>query len=258
MKNITSYIVLIVLGSFLFTSCGSIALVESDSKPISHELWDSLLKKNVAANGLVNYKGFVQDSLALNKYIRLLSDNHPNIKHWNEEERLAYWINAYNAFTVKLIIDNYPVKSIKDIKKGIPFVNTVWDIKFINIEGHEYDLNAIEHSIIRKRFDEPRIHFAINCASISCPPLHNEAFVAERIKTQLDGLAKSFINDPIRNEVGTEKAELSKIFKWFKGDFTKKTDLRTFINKYANTPLKEGGDISYKDYNWNLNEVSNN
>ena len=107
-----------------------------------------------------------------------LRKGHPNDKHWTETEQLAYWINAYNAFTVELILDHYPVASIRDIKEGVPFINSVWDIDFIKIEGKTYSLNDIEHRILRREFDEPRIHFAIVCASISCPKLRNEAFEA--------------------------------------------------------------------------------
>ena len=144
-----------------------------NARPVTHEIWDSLLREHVSEKGLVDYKGFIKDSIQFNKYLDLLSKNHPNDKNWSKDEQLAYWLNAYNAFTVKLIMDYYPVKSIKDIKNGIPFVNTVWDIKFIKIEDRTYDLNNIEHGIIRPTFKDPRIHMAVNCASISCPKLQN-------------------------------------------------------------------------------------
>ena len=118
------------------------------------------MQDHVDDEGWVNYNGFIQDSLKLDNYLTLISNNHPNNKNWSKEERFAYWINAYNAFTVKLIVDNYPTESIKDVKSGLPFVNSVWDIKFINIEGNEYDLNNIEHGIIRPKFNDPRAHFA--------------------------------------------------------------------------------------------------
>ena len=145
------------------SSCGSTAQV-SDTRPMTHEVWDELTRKHVTESGVVNYKGIIQDSIQFNAYLDLLSSHLPNETNWTREERLAYWINAYNAFTVKLIIDHYPVVSIKDIKKGIPLVNSVWDIQFIEIGGKSYDLNNIEHGILRKEFYEPRIHFAINCA----------------------------------------------------------------------------------------------
>jgi len=226
----------------------------SNSKPITHELWTSLLKDHVSIEGNVNYKGFVQDSVRLNKYIDLLKNNHPNESSWSKDERLAYWLNAYNAFTVKLVVDNYPVKSIKDIKKGIVFVNSVWDIKFIYIEGVNYDLNNIEHSIIRKRFDEPRIHFALNCASVSCPRLRNEAFTANKLESQLVDQTKYFLSNSIKNKIAADKMELSKIFSWFGGDFKKQGTLIEFLNQYA--PVKINADAKKKSlpYDWNLNE----
>ncbi|MDH3648353.1 MAG: DUF547 domain-containing protein [Saprospiraceae bacterium] len=224
-------------------------------EPITHEQWDSLLKRYVSADGLVNYTGFVKDSIALQSYLQLLSNNPPQ-KSWSDEERLAYWINAYNAFTVKLIVDHYPVKSIKDIKKGIPFINSVWDIKFFKIGKQSYDLNKIEHGIIRKKFQEPRIHFAINCASISCPALASEAYASDRLDMQLERAARSFINDPLRNKISVGAVSISKIFSWFSGDFKKKApNVIDFINRYAEVPISEGVDIDYLDYNWQLNEA---
>ena len=230
--------------------------VASNSKPVTHETWDALLKKHVSAKGGVDYQGFILDSVKLNSYLKLLSDNHPNAKNWSRNEQLAYWINAYNAFTVKLVIKHYPVKSIKDIKKGVPFVNTVWDIKFIKIEGATYDLNNIEHSIIRPKFKDPRIHFAVNCASGSCPNLLNEAFTAKRLDEQLDKVARSFLADKSKNKIASaSKAELSKIFSWYKGDFTEKGQtLVGFINKYAPLKLDDKAELSYLDYDWSLNE----
>ena len=191
---------LIFLSFFIsiLTSCG-VKEIKSNSTPISHDIWNKLLQKHVNAQGKVNYKGLIEDSTDFNKYLTLLKSNHPNEKNWTKNERLAYWINAYNAFTIKLILDHYPVKSIKDIKNGIPFVNTVWDIKFIHIESATYDLNNIEHSIIRPRFGDPRVHMAVNCASTSCPNLRNEAYVAERLDEQLDAAATAFVNDKTKN-----------------------------------------------------------
>jgi hypothetical protein len=235
---------------FLFT-----VRLAAQTTPVSHVLFDQLLKQHVGKTGKVNYKGFIRDSTELNKYLKVLSANPPQSK-WSRNDQLAYWINAYNAYTIQLIIRNYPLKSIKDIgsKIKIPFVNTPWDIKFIQIGKETYDLNNIEHDILRKKFNEPRIHFAIVCASVSCPKLLNEAFVGSRINEQLTAQARDFINDASRNKITSGKAELSSIFSWFKGDFTKKGSLINYINQYANTKLKADAKISHLDYNWNLNE----
>ncbi len=250
-------IVLSLMAAFLLAiewmSC-KINDYPSNSFPISHELWDGLLKKYASKDGKVNYKGFLQDSVQFNAYLTLLKSNHPNNKHWNEQERLAYWINAYNAFTVKLIVDYYPVKSIKHIKKGLPFINSVWDIKFIKIEGATYDLNNIEHSILRTKFNEPRIHFAINCASVSCPDLRNEAYTPEQLQDQLSEQAKLFLNNPSKNKITTQKIELSSIFSWFRKDFKKNGSLIDFLNIYAPTEIDQNAEIDYLDYDWNLNE----
>ena len=206
--------------TFLLVACQSFSTVNdntvSESKPISHDIFNSLLEKHVNSAGLVDYKSFIKDSIQFNKYLDLLSTHLPNEKNWSRDERLAYWINAYNAFTIKLIMNHYPVKSIKDIKKGIPMVSDTWTIDFIIIEGKKYNLNNIEHGIVRPKFNDPRVHFALNCASMGCPPLLNHAYTAEKLNVQLDSQAKRFINDGVHNKIiSPNKANLSKIFSWF-------------------------------------------
>ncbi len=235
--------------------CSSPQPTNDQSKPISHQQFDELLKKHVDADGWVNYDGFLKDREKLNAYLKLLKENAPN-DSWTKDEQLAYWINAYNAFTVDLILQYYPLKSIRDIGSSIqiPFVNSPWDIKFIEIAGEKMDLNNIEHGIIRKNFEEPRIHFAVNCASYSCPVLRNEAYVASKLDAQLEEQTMSFINDPLRNRISTKRAEISKLFDWYKGDFTKNGSLSEFINQYASTKIVKGTKVSHLDYNWQLNK----
>lgn len=242
--------------SFLLFSCQSSTLGLAGSTPPSHAIWDQLLKAHVKPNGLVDYKGFIKDKAKLEQYTKLLSANAPDRKTWSKNQQLAYWINAYNAFTVTLIVDNYPVESIRDLgpKLKIPLIKDVWHYKFFKIGGVDSSLDEIEHSILRKEFDEPRIHFAVNCASVSCPPLLNEAFMAEKIESQLTKVATTFINDPTRNKISADKAEISSIFSWFKGDFTKKGSLIDFLNLYSKVKIKPSAKISHLNYDWNLNE----
>lgn len=221
-----------------------------------HQLWDQLLKKHVDSAGHVSYKGFIADSTLLNQYLELLSNNPPNLSTWTEGEQLAYWINAYNAFTVKLIVDNYPVESIRDLNPTlyVPLLNTVWHIKFFSIGGKKFNLDEIEHTILRKQFNEPRIHFAIVCASYSCPSLRTEAYTAEKIEVQLEDQAIRFINDSNRNKITRQTLELSSIFRWFKGDFTKKGTLIAFLNQYSKVDIDPNAQISFMFYDWSLNE----
>jgi Protein of unknown function, DUF547 len=229
--------------------------VKPVNKAITHELWDALLIKYVGSDGKVNYNGFNQSRDSLLLYLKLLSDNPPNSTTWTEQEQISYWINAYNAFTVDLILRYYPLESIQDIAGDIPMINSPWDLKFFRIGGVEFDLNAIEHEILRKQFEEPRIHFAINCASVSCPDLRNEAYDAERLDTQLDEQARSFINNSDKNIFSPAEIKLSKIFSWFKGDFETHGTVISFIQQYR-PEVREGVRIKYMDYNWSLNETS--
>ncbi len=238
------------------TGCKEFSSTVSEAQPISHELWDAQVAKYVSPEGRVRYAAWLADTTVLNAYLATLSAGFPTAAHWTEAERLAYWINAYNAFTVQLILRNYPVKSIEDIgpKLAVPFINSVWDIPFIGIEGHTLTLNNIEHDILRKEFDEPRIHFAINCASNSCPPLLHEAYTPEKLEAQLEAQAFRYLLDPRHNVLKETSVELSKIFFWFGGDFKKEGSLIDFLNRYAPTPIRADASVSYRTYDWNLNE----
>lgn len=251
-------IFLLTIGTLLaWFTCSNCRAIRnsSDSKPVTHEIWNALLKKDVSADGWVDYKGFIRDSAELNRYLRVLESAHPNDKNWSRNEQMAYWINAYNAYTIQLIVRNYPVKSIKDIKKGLAFVNSVWDIKFIKIQGFTYDLNNIEHNILRPIYKDPRVHAAVNCASYSCPKLRPEAFTAARLDVQLNDAMAGFVNDPTRNRISTSKAEISEIFKWFKGDFEQNgQNLRAFLNQFSKEKITDKTEITHLDYNWSLNE----
>lgn len=244
------------MGISLLYACHSQAPSKEGSVAPSHALFTNLLKVYVDSDGNVHYKGFQKDSLALQQYLNLLTQNPPDANRWTKEEQLAYWINLYNAFTIKLVIDHYPIKSIKDIGSviQIPFVNSPWDIRLIEIDNKKFDLNNIEHDILRKKFNEPRIHFAINCASFSCPKLRYEAFTADRLEKQLQEQTQIFINDPERNKISQDNAEVSKIFDWFTSDFTKNGSLIEFLNKYAQSAINENAKISFMEYDWSLNE----
>lgn len=211
----------------------------------NHQLWNDLLQKHVSATGTVDYIGFKQDYLVLKSYLEALRKNIP-AENWSKSDVLAYWINVYNAFTVQLILDNYPVKSIKDIKDP-------WDLRFFKIGSKWYTLNDVEHRILRKMGD-PRIHFGINCASISCPPLVNKAFTAQNVDHELEKLAINFINDTKRNTITPNSVQLSKIFTWFAKDFKTEGSLIHFLNKYSRITINSNAKKSFKKYNWSLNE----
>jgi len=244
----------IILISLFFTGFG-----HAQNK-FDHSIFDGLLKKHVNEDGWVDYEGIINDRSVLQEYLTLIQDNPPNKNSWSREEQLAYWINAYNAFTLELVAKNYPVASIKDIgsKIQIPFVNSPWDIKFIRIKGRKkMDLNNIEHGILRKKFNEPRIHFAANCASYSCPVLRNEAYTSDKLDVQLDEQARKFLNDNRRNKITPSSAKLSKIFSWYGGDFTKNGTLKEFIAKYSDVEVTKSTMVSYEKYQWQLNSTQN-
>lgn len=221
----------------------------------NHDKFTELLSEHIDSCGMVNYRGFMEDSVKLKNYLELLASNESSTS-WSQKDQLAYWINVYNAFTIQLIIEHYPVGSIKEIGSliQIPFVNSPWDIDFIQIGNKTLSLNDIEHKILRSQFNEPRIHFAIVCASISCPRLRNEAYTGTLLEKQLEEEAFDFVNDKSKNVIESSRIEISRIFLWFKGDFTEDQSLIKFLNKYSTIKIDEGADKSHLDYNWNLNE----
>lgn len=255
MNTKIKYFSISILCLFSMNSCSSYNPPESKNTAADHKLWDQMLKKYVSDEGWVDYKGWQKDREGLKTYLEILSNNPPDDSLRTAEEQLAYWINAYNAFTIALILENYPLESITDLHPAfyIPGVNTVWHKKFFKIDGVETSLDEIEHKILRVKFEEPRIHFAIVCASYSCPKLRNEAYRASRLEQQLQEQAVAFINDPIRNQLSENKIKISKIFKWFKGDFTKKGNLIDYLNQYARVKISPDANIKHLDYNWDLN-----
>lgn len=241
--------ILLLMGSVHSVSLAS--RYTSNSKPeiefqIDHSKWDILLKRHVDDAGNVNYKSFAKDIKLLQNYLDYLAMNLPT-DGAAKPQKLAYYINLYNAATVKLILDNYPTKSIKDIKNP-------WGKDIVQMGDEKISLGDLEHRILRK-MDEPRIHFAINCASYSCPKLLNTAFTATNLEKLLEQTAKDFINDPKRNVLTKEKASLSEIFNWYKKDFTKNGSLIDYLNQYAAQKLTSNTKISYLNYNWGLNEM---
>ena len=245
------------LAMFFFgiIGCSSVNPQNEASINIEHNSWNELLQQHVDSTGNVNYKGFIADSIKLNQYLNLLASNVPN-DNWSEKEKLAFWINFYNAFTVKLIVDHYPLQSIKEIGSmiQIPFVNTPWQKEFIKLGDNYYDLDNIEHDIIREKFNEPRVHFALVCAAKSCPTLRNEAYEAKYLEKQLTDQAITFLNDPRKNMITESELKLSRIFWWFKGDFTKSKTLIEYINQFTSIDIKTNADIDHLDYDWSLNE----
>jgi hypothetical protein len=221
-----------------------------------HSIWSELLGKYVVA-GVVDYQALKKKESRLDEYLAMLDTTDP--QQLQVAERLAFYINAYNAYTVKLILINFendrPVKSIKDIG-GI--FSGPWDIKLCRIGGKLYTLDNIEHDIIRPIFKDPRVHFAVNCASQSCPPLISEAYTGSQLENQLLANTINFINNNEFNRLDGSTLYVSKIFKWFSEDFN--NDIVSFFRQYAHAGLQsrlmELGDnisVKYLDYDWSLN-----
>lgn len=216
----------------------------------SHAQFDKVLQTYVDANGDVDYAGLSRDTGDLDQYITAL-DSAP-FDQLGRDDKLALLINAYNAFTLRLILDHYPLRSIRDIPAA-----KRWDAVRWNIAGHTYSLSQIEHEEIRGKFREPRIHFAVNCASVGCPPLRRESYVADRLDEQLDEqMRHTHTRDRwLRLDMANKTVYLTKLYDWYGGDFTQVSDsVLAYVAGY-NDRLKAAGPVKVQwlDYDWSLN-----
>ncbi len=219
---------------------------KSFGQNVDYKNYASFLKKYVSNSGNVNYDKIKTNKSELETIVNQFTEAKPSDK-WSKNEKMAYYINIYNVFTIKAIIDNYPTKSIKDI-------SNVWDKKTISQGKILYSLSEIENKILRKMGDS-RIHFAINCASYSCPKLENEVFVSEKLEKQLEKATNEFVNDKSKNTISEKEIKISNIFDWYSGDF--KDDAGSvidFLNKYSITKIDKKAKTKYLDYNWSLNK----
>jgi hypothetical protein len=229
----------------------------------THQHFDNVLRdhvKKVQKQSLVNYKQLQQRPSELDTYIEELSKvSKSEFESWTRDQKLAALINGYNAWTIKLIINHYPVSSIRKIG---PFFSTPWKIKFIKWLGEEVSLDEIEHARIRKEYSEPRIHFALVCASRGCPSLQKIPFLHSQLDSQLDRAMNEFLLDESENRYvikGNEvQLSLSSIFKWYGSDFGSEDDLKKIIIKGMGIDKESKGkkfELNYLDYDWSLNDA---
>ncbi|MDE2427476.1 MAG: DUF547 domain-containing protein [Burkholderiales bacterium] len=251
-------------------------ILSSHAAVFDHAGWDALLKKHVVVLKAgqvtqVDYSGFKTDRAALRQYLSSASGvARPEFDQWSKQEQLAFLLNAYNAWTVELILSAYPdVSSIKDLGS---LLQSPWKKRFIPLLGKTRSLDDIEHDLIRGsgRYQEPRVHFAANCASIGCPALRQEAYVAERLDAQLEDATQKFLSDRSRNRPEDDALKVSSIFKWYRGDFEQgwrgASSLGGFLALYrealglpaetANSLAAGKMHIDFLPYDWRLNASS--
>lgn len=232
---------------------------------IDHSVWDSFIKRYVNSSrggiNLVRYKDVSQDDKnQLRNYLTYLTSI--NIRLHNRAEQKAYWINLYNALTVNIILQHYPVDSIRDIDISPGFFSKgPWKKKLLSISGEEISLDDIEHRILRPIWQDPRIHYAVNCASIGCPNLQLKAFTSGNSGQLLDRAAREFINHPRAVRFEGKALHLSSIYKWFSEDFGKnEVEIIQHLQQYAEPKLQKQlaatKDVADYHYDWNLNQVN--
>jgi hypothetical protein len=255
-----------LLAAFLLPACSQ---AESDSTyktaasaegfDHGHQAFTKVLSTHVG-KGKVDYAALKKRPSELNAYLDTLAAvSKKDYDRWSKQQQMAFLINLYNAATLKLIIDHYPVKSIKDIGS---IIKGPWKQEVVRLWGKKVTLDHVEHDLLRPGFKDPRVHFAVNCASIGCPDLRNEAFQASKLEDQLDEQARGFLRDSSRNRLDAKNKtlHLSLIFKWFKEDFVNKSgSVEKFVAPYFEdadrSVIQRGGlEIEYTDYNWNLNK----
>lgn len=230
---------------------------------IDHATWDALLRKYCDSQGYVNYQAWKQsgaDQQSLDRYLAHLSGAKSNLPA-KPAAKLAFWINAYNAVTIKGILSEYPTTSIRNHTAKV-FGYNIWDDLLLRVGGKTFSLNQMEHEVLRK-MGEPRIHFAIVCASIGCPPLLNQAYSANEINNQLTFNAQRFFADreKFRYDASRKQIEISPILKWFAEDFgadrsAQIRSIATYLPDATARALAESGQasVSFLSYDWGLND----
>jgi hypothetical protein len=236
-------------------------LAEAQASAVDHGAYSALLARHVR-DGLVDYDAF-RDAPEFRRYLAMLADTDPS--SLPRRAQLAFWINAYNAYTIAQINAHGERRSIRNINKSLGFLKTggAWSEPMAVVGGTRYTLDEIEHERIRPVFQEPRIHFALVCAAIGCPPLRTEAYTAERLDEQLDDQARAFLRrSPAKNRVDVARraVALSPIFKWYGRDFAPdERGVQRWISRYwpagPERALLEAGTASVRwtDYDWSLN-----
>jgi len=257
----------------LFVNCLFLVLLLTagfaSAADFQHKQWDQLLKKHVVniqqgSATQVDYLGMQEDHSQLKQYLNALSEvSTSTFQEWSKSQQLAFLINAYNAWTVELILTEYPnLESIKDLGS---FFSSPWQQDFIPLLDKTRSLDNIEQDLIRANFQEPRIHFAVNCASIGCPALRAEAYQSDQLEAQLADATNLFLSDSSRNRLQGDALRISKIFKWYQDDFEHQQTLAQFLVKHApalklteqqqQAVLSDNIEIEYLDYNWSLNKI---
>lgn len=240
---------------------------EGSSVRVDHVAWDTLLKSYVkpGSDGLsrVDYARFkASGHAALKTYLLTLAK--VDLAELDRNEQFAYLANLYNAKTIDIVLDHYPVRSIKDISLGggvfATFIGGPWKAKVLSVAGTSLSLDDIEHEILRKVFKDPRVHYAVNCASIGCPNLRTDAFTGSRLDAQLGAAARAYVNHPRGIAVRGDTLVVSSIYDWFKADFGgSDAGVLRHLEAYAEPPLaakiKSIGTIASHDYDWRLNDV---
>jgi hypothetical protein len=251
-----------VLAAGAIMAAGAPAAAQAQSECFDHATFDRLLAGHVSAEGLVDYAG-IAEAAELDLYLASLAA--ATLDRLPPRERLALWINAYNAYTIALIVRHDERESIRNINRtlGLFAGKGPWKERFATVAGQTYTLDEIQNEIIRKRFDEPRVHFALVCAALGCPPLRREAYVGSRLDEQLDDQARTFLTEsPRKNRVDAAAGvvHLSPIFRWYRDDFPAgPRGLGRFLaDLFPPGPersLLEGGrfDVRYTRYDWALN-----
>jgi hypothetical protein len=260
------------LRAFVFALASLITTTSFAAFDQTHGQWNTLVRQHVkwlpgGHASQADYRGFQADRVALKSYLASLSAV-PRSEYdgWSKPQQLAFLINAYNAFTVELILTEYPgLESIRDLGS---FLRSPWKLKFFSLLGEPRHLDELEHGLIRApgAFDEPRIHMAVNCASIGCPALRDEAFVATRLDAQLEDGVVRFLSDRSRNRASARALEVSKIFDWYGEDFEKRSgSVARWLAGYASRLADEKAvqqavqqaalPVRYLDYDWALNDL---
>lgn len=253
MRALASRVIVLLL--FLMSGLPQAGTAQALSSTQLHAPWDALLHQYVTPEGLVNYKGLLEQEDQLLDYLLAQRKVSPEAMGWSAAEQEAYWINIYNATTVYMVLQYYPLSNVNDIRlKGR--VRSLWETPSVEVGGQEYSLNQIEREKLTARFHDPRLHFALVQGAVSGPPLLAEAYDGGQLPQQLDRQTRRFLNDPARNILAGQQLQLSGLFSFYATEFGSQAQLLEFVNRYAHQPVAATGTepVAFLPFSWTLND----
>ncbi|MFD2786026.1 DUF547 domain-containing protein [Hymenobacter rubripertinctus] len=245
---------LVLLVGFLLLMAASGRAAQSQPAVHMQQPWSTLLRHHVTPDGRLDYEGLLEEEDVLYNYLQSLRKIKPAEQGWTADDTKAFWLNTYNAAATNLVLENYPIASINDIRvKVVGGYKSPWEAPVVNVGGQSYSLNQIEREILRDQYQDARVHFALMYGAASQAPILAEAYDGSRLSQQLDEQTRRFLNDSAFNQLTPQHAQVSALFQSYAAEFGSEAQIIDFINRYVSVPVLPTANVEYLSFSWALN-----